>query len=560
MIESAYDRLESTDLHSVWISVLSREAMLRRVKSIDMKLPLAGMLFAVKDNIDVAGMKTTAGCPEFAYLAGRSAGVVERLEAAGAVLVGKTNMDQFATGLVGVRSPYGACSSVFDEGYVSGGSSSGSALAVALGLVNFALGTDTAGSGRVPAAFNNLVGVKPTRGLLSTRGIVPACRSLDCVSIFTRTVSEGAAVFEVAAGFDVEDPFSRRSGISPIIGVGEFRFGVPRDDQLEFFGDAEARDLFRASVQQLETCGGIRVEIDYTAFREVAELLYQGPWVAERTAMLGEFLTVHSDNIDPVVRRIIEGGTKYTAVEAHRASYRLAELRRATEHEWAQMDVLLLPTTGTIFTHEQVAAEPVQRNTDLGFYTNFVNLLDLAAVAVPAGFRQNGLPFGVTLMGQAWSDPALLQIAARYQGEAWTGPRLPDGWIEVAMVGAHLEGQPLHGQLVECGARLVAKTRTTPNYKLFALANTTPAKPGLLRTLGQSGPGIEVEVYAFSAEHFGSFMVLIPPPFGIGSIELDGGRWVKGFICESAGLTGAVDITAYGSWRNFISPDRRNAK
>lgn len=560
MIESVYDRLESGDLHPVWISVLPREEVLRRMNSIDMKLPLAGLLFAVKDNIDVAGMKTTAGCPEFAYLAGRSAGVVERLEAAGAVLVGKTNMDQFATGLVGVRSPYGACSSVFDEEYVSGGSSSGSGLAVALGLVNFALGTDTAGSGRVPAAFNNLIGVKPTRGLLSTRGLVPACRSLDCVSIFTRTVSEGAAVLEVVAGFDVEDPFSRRAGISPITGVGKFRFGVPRDDQLEFFGDLEARDLFKASVHRLETCGGIRVEIDYAAFREAAELLYQGPWVAERTAMLGEFLTVHGDNVEAIVRRIIEGGTKYTAVEAHRASYRLAELRRATEHEWAQMDVLLLPTTGTIFTHEQVAEEPVQRNADLGFYTNFVNLLDLAAVAVPAGFRQNGLPFGVTLIGQAWSDPGLLRIAARYQGEAWAGPRLPDGWIEVAVVGAHLEGQPLHGQLVEFGARLVEKTCTAPDYKLFALANTIPAKPGLVRTLGQSGPGIEVEVYALSAAQFSSFIALIPWPFGIGNIELAGGRWVKGFICEPAGLSGAVDITEYGSWRNFISSDRRNAK
>ena len=551
MIEGIYDRIERKGMQPVWISLAPREQAMQKSASVAADLPLAGVPFAVKDNIDVAGLPTTAGCPAFAYRAERSATVVERLSAAGAVLIGKTNMDQFATGLVGVRSPYGACSSVFDERYISGGSSSGSAVAVAQGLVNFSLGTDTAGSGRVPAAFNNLIGVKPTRGLLSMRGVVPACRSLDCVSIFTRTVAEAAAVLEAAAGYDAEDPFSRRAETSPIVGIGPFRFGVPHAEQLEFFGDEAARELFAAAIVRMEAAGGERVEIDYAPFRDAAALLYQGPWVAERTAAVGAFLAEHGEEAHPVVRRIIEGGAQYSAVEAHRAAYRLAALRRATEREWARMDVLLLPTTGTIFTHEQVAAEPIARNTDLGFYTNFVNLLDLAAIAVPAGFRANGLPFGVTLMGPAWSDPALLRLAARYQQE--DPPPLAAGWLEVAVVGAHLSGQPLHHQLLDRGARLVAKTHTAPDYQLFALANTTPAKPGLVRTPGESGPGIEVEVYALSAERFGSFVALIPPPLGIGSVQLASGDWVKGFICEPAGLAGAANITAYGGWRAYLA-------
>ncbi|MBY0374437.1 MAG: allophanate hydrolase, partial [Bryobacteraceae bacterium] len=530
----------------------SRADAIRQADSVSPDLPLAGHPFAIKDNIDSAGLDTTAGCPAFAYRATRHATVVDKLTAAGAVLIGKTNMDQFATGLVGVRSPYGACSSVFDPRYISGGSSSGSAVAVASGLVDFSLGTDTAGSGRVPAAFNNLIGLKPTRGLLSMRGVVPACRSLDCVSIFTRTISRAAAVLDAASGFDPEDPFSRPAATSPLSGAGPFRFGVPAEDQLEFFGDHDARDLFLAAVRQLELAGGERVEIDYAPFREAAALLYQGPWVAERTAAVGDFLAAHPDQVHPVVRRIIEGGTKYSAIDAHRASYRLAELRQSTLPTWARIDVMLLPTTGTIFTHEQVAAEPVARNTDLGFYTNFVNLLDLAALALPAGFRPNGLPFGVTLIGPAWSDPALLRLGARFLREPLPA-QLPSGWIELAVVGAHLSGQPLHPQLTERGARLLETTRTAPDYQLFALANTTPPKPGLVRAPGSSGPGIEVEVYALSAERFGSFVALIPPPLGIGNVQLAGGRTVKGFICEPAGLTGSTDITAFGGWRNFLA-------
>lgn len=549
IVDSIFDRI--TDRNPVWISLADRALARSRACTISLDLPLAGVPFAVKDNIDVAGFETTAGCPKFAYRPERSATVVERLFEAGAILIGKTNLDQFATGLVGVRSPYGTCSSVYDERYISGGSSSGSAVAVARGLVSFSLGTDTAGSGRVPAAFNNLVGAKPTRGSLSMRGVVPACLSLDCISIFANSPADAARVLDVASGFDPEDPFSRRAGTSPIAGLAPFRFGIPPDDQLEFFGDEAARELFSKGVAALAEAGGRPVAIDYTPFRDAARLLYAGPWVAERTAAVGEFLATNGDGAHPVVRQIIEGGAKYSAVDAHCAAYRLAELRRATEAEWECMDILVLPTTGTIFTHEQVAAEPIARNSDLGYYTNFVNLLDLAAVAVPAGFRENGLPFGITLIGPAWSDPALLRLAALYQRQ----PAMPfeSGWVQLAVVGAHLAGQPLHSQLTERGARLVATTRTAPGYQLFALSNTVPPKPGLVRSPGLSGPGIEVEVYALSAERFGSFVALIPPPLGIGNVQLSNGDWVKGFICEPAGLAGATDITALGGWRAYLA-------
>jgi len=426
-------------------------------------LPLSGLTFAVKDNIDLAGVPTTAACPAYAYSPEKSATVVERLMDAGAIPVGKTNMDQFATGLVGTRSPYGACSCVFDERYISGGSSSGSAVAVASRQVDFALGTDTAGSGRVPAAFNNLVGMKPTRGLLSTSGVVPACRSLDCVTILTRTCAEAAKVFEVACGFDPSDPYSRVPGPGQAAApwaTGAFRFGVPAGGQLEFFGDDAAAALFQEAVADLQSIGGTPVRIDYSLFKAAAELLYSGPWVAERLAAIGPFLDAHGADMNPVVRDIIAGARRFTAVDAFHAEYKLRQLRRATEAEWARVDVLVLPTTGTIYTHEAVAADPVRLNTNLGYYTNFVNLLDLAAVAVPAGFRPNGLPFGISIIGPAVTDRGLLALACRYLHEPIDGT-VP-GCIAVAVLGAHLTGQPLNWQLSERGARLLKTCRTRP--------------------------------------------------------------------------------------------------
>ncbi len=588
MIAEIFARIRAEGERPVWISLADEEAAVETSRSADPTLPLAGVPFAVKDNIDVAGMETTAGCPAFAYRAERTAPVVERLQRAGATLIGKTNMDQFATGLVGVRSPYGVCSSVFDDRYISGGSSSGSAVAVAKGLCAFALGTDTAGSGRVPAAFNNLVGLKPTRGLLSMTGVVPACRSLDCVSIFARTATEAAAVWRVARGFDAGDPYARLprpgEGAAPWL-AGRFRFGVPGDAHLEFFGDDEAAALYRASLARLEQAGGERVTIDYSAFAEAARLLYAGPWVAERFAAVGAFLREHPGDAHPVVEKIILDAEQYSAVDAHRAAYQLEELKRLAEEQWRAVDVLALPTTGTIFTIDEVLREPVRRNTDLGCYTNFVNLMDLAAVAVPAGFRANGLPFGISLIGRAFSDEALLGLAQVYLGEPATITPAP-GCVLLAVAGAHLSGQPLNGQLTELGARLVSTRRTAACYRLYALANVSPPKPGLssdpahnaataprvpeslgrpasaprrcalMRDEGFAGPGIEVEVWAVPENSFGGFVAGVPPPLAIGSLELDDGAWIAGFVCEPEGLRRAAEITSFGGWRAYLGSRR----
>ena len=546
-VNELYDRIASVPLNPVWISLVPREIALAGAR--ESRGPLAGLTFAVKDNIDLLGLPTTAGCPAYAYSPNADATVVEKLISAGAIPIGKTNLDQFATGLVGTRSPYGACSSVYDARYISGGSSAGSAVAVASGLVDFALGTDTAGSGRVPAAFNNLVGMKPTRGLLSTTGVVPACRSLDCVSIFAKDCAIAREVYEAARGFDAGDPYSR-TGQCPAPWLGSaFRFGVPAE--LEFFGDDDAAVLYRKAIENLEMLGGVKVEIDYSIFRDAAALLYSGPWVAERLAAIRGFMDAHADQMNPVVRGIIEGARKFSAVDAFEAEYKLRELKRASEAEWRKMDVLFLPTTGTIYTHEQVASEPLKMNTNLGYYTNFVNLLDLAAVAVPAGFRPNGLPFGVSFIGPAFSDSALLSLADLYhRGEAvGTAP----GCVSVAVVGAHLTGQPLNWQLTSRGARLIESRKTAPGYRLYALGGTVPPKPGLVRDESFQGPGIEVEVWSMPEEQFGGFVAGIPAPLGIGSATLENGNVVKCFICEGYAIAGAEDITSYGGWRNYLT-------
>jgi allophanate hydrolase len=552
-IDDIYDRIEGGPPGPVWISLAQREVSLARAAAGEGK-PLAGSTFAVKDNIDVAGLPTTAGCPAYAYQPERSATVVERLMNAGAIPIGKTNLDQFATGLVGTRSPSGACSSVFDERYISGGSSAGSAVAVARGLVDFSLGTDTAGSGRVPAAFNNLVGLKPTRGLLSTTGVVPACRSLDCVSIFARDCETARSVWKIARGFDTGDPFSRVIAVgqdaAPWLG-GAFRFGVPAKEHLEFFGDDEAEGLYQQALADLKKLGGSQVEIDYSIFRAAASLLYAGPWVAERLAAIHEFIDAHAGEMNPVVREIILGARRYSAVDAFDADYKLRELRRASEAEWRKIDVMVLPTTGTIYTHEAVAAEPVKLNTNLGYYTNFVNLLDLAAVAVPAGFRSNGLPFGISLIGPAFSDEALLSLADFYD-RGRVVDVAPPGCVAVAVVGAHLSGQPLNWQLTERGARLIKTCKTAPGYRLYALDGTVPAKPGLVRDSGFAGAGIEVEVWAVPENLFGGFVSAVPAPLGVGSATLENGDVVKCFICEGYAIEGATEITRFGGWRAYL--------
>jgi allophanate hydrolase len=557
-ITALYDRVQAEALNPVWISLVPKDVALKRAREIENhpEWPLAGKTFAVKDNFDVAGMITTAGCPAYSYQAEKTASVVRRLQEAGALLVGKTNMDQFATGLVGTRTPYGACSSVFDSRYISGGSSSGSAVAVAKRLVDFSLGTDTAGSGRVPAAFNGVIGLKPTRGLVSAHGVVPACRSLDCVSIFARNCAEAHEVWSVARGSDPADPFSREpragEGAAPWL-YSDFRFGVPSREQLEFFGDDEAEQLYWGAIENLHAAGGEKIEIDFTPFRRCAELLYGGAWVAERLAAIKEFFADHAAEMDPVVRGIIGGAAKQSAVDAYEGEYRLRELCIEAEKQWREMDVFVLPTTGKIYTHEQIAADPVQLNTNLGYYTNFVNLMDLAAVAVPAGFRSNGLPFGISFIGSAFSDEGLLAVAHRYLGGTAPLVEKCPGCVEVAVVGAHLSGELLNSQLTERRARLQKTCRTATDYRLYALAGSVPPKPGLIRDRNFRGPGIEVEVWAMPEDRFGSFVAAIPPPLGIGTVTLDNGDSVKCFLCEPDVLSGAKEITHFGGWRAYLA-------
>lgn len=416
LVEQLDAYIGAEDPHHIWIRRLTRDEMLAYAQKLDGQnpesLPLYGIPFAIKDNIDLVGIPTTAACPDYAYTPEKSATVVQKLIDAGAIPVGKTNLDQFATGLVGARSPYGAGRNAFNPDYISGGSSSGSAVSVALGMASFSLGTDTAGSGRVPAAFNNLIGHKPTCGLLSTSGVVPACRTLDCVSIFALSVADAAAVLEAAQGFDEADPYSRPADIGkPPLG-SQFKFGVPRDDQLEFFGNPETPQLFRTAVERMRSLGGKAITIDFSPFLETARLLYEGPWVAERYAAIREFIETRPDSLFPVTRQIISSATRFSAADTYSALYRLKAMQRRTEMVWNDIDLLLTPTAGTIYTVEDVTAEPVQCNSNLGYYTNFMNLLDLSAIAVPAGFQANKLPFGITLAAPAFSDSMLLKVAA----------------------------------------------------------------------------------------------------------------------------------------------------
>lgn len=560
-----------------WICIATREQLDDQLVVLERKaaasgresLPLFGVPFAVKDNIDVAGWETTVACPAFRYAAREDAAVVARLKEAGAIVLGKTNLDQFATGLVGVRSPYGIVPSTFDDRFIGGGSSSGSAFVVARGAVPFSLGTDTAGSGRVPASFNNLVGLKPTRGRFSTRGVVPACRTLDCVSIFALTVDDAARVASVAEGYDELDPYSRHvPEITPRFQTS-LRFAVP--DQLEFFGDELARTLFEATLARLTALGVELAPLDFSPFRQLAALLYQGPWVAERTLVVSELLERDPAALHPVVRGIIQGGASYSALQAFEAEYARARLARIIQRSLVGFDALVVPTTPTTYRIEEVEADPIATNSRLGTYTNFTNLADLSALALPAGFRSDGLPSGVTLLAPAFHDEALAEFGARFQEHlalplgATERPfpahssDLPkpqrserdDTSVRVAVVGAHLTGLPLNHELTERGATLAERTHSASNYRLFALPNTKPAKPGLVRS--SSGSTIELEVWDMPLSRFGDFVRGIPAPLGIGTVELADGRSVKGFICEPSALEGALDITHFGGFRAYLA-------
>ena len=586
VLQIVHRRARELQNRNIWITLLDWAAIEAQLADVEARraagahLPLYGVPFAIKDNIDLGDVPTTAACPSYATTPRQSAPVVAALLAAGAIALGKTNLDQFATGLVGQRSPYGACASAFDARYISGGSSSGSALAVALGLVSFALGTDTAGSGRVPAALNNVVGLKPTRGLLSTRGLLPACRSLDCISVFAGSVADAATVFELTAGFDARDPFSRPAQPGAL-GIPEkgFRFGVPAKEQLEFFGDARAEAAFRGTLERLVEFGGEPVAVDFEPFMQAAALLYQGPWVAERGAAVGEFIAREPAGLDPTVATIIAGAKRWSAVDGFLAQQRLRELSRRVETLWDDIDVLLVPTTPTSYTAAEVASDPLGPNARLGTYTNFTNLLDLCGLAVPAGFKSELQPVGVTLLGPAFADRALWGLAdrvhqsyrpnvgatehrvssqpppvpsARRLGRAAAPVARVFQSIRLAVVGAHLEGQPLNYQLTELGARFEQATVTSPHYRLFALDGTVPAKPGLVRQSLGGGP-IQLEVYTLDPAAFGQFVAQVAQPLCIGNVELASGEWVKGFLCEPIATERARDITALGGWRAFLA-------
>lgn len=563
VMENIHSRI-GNDTHHAWIYRLPLESIREYVNALQGKdpasLPLYGIPFAIKDNIDLAGAPTTAGCPEFSYLPQQHASVVQRLIAAGAIPIGKTNLDQFATGLNGTRSPYGACRNAINPEYISGGSSAGSAVSVALGQVSFSLGTDTAGSGRVPAAFNNLVGVKATRGWISTSGVLPACRSLDCVTIFALNTADAATILSVAAYEDEKDIYSR-----PILAHGfdfgrtsSFRFGVPRAEQLQFFGNQQAAALFQRSCDKLRAMGGVQVEIDFAPFLQAARLLYEGPWVGERYAAIQEFFDTQPEVINPVVREIIGGAKKFSAADTFNAMYKLEALRREANQVWDKIDCMVTPTAGTIYRLEEMLADPIKLNSNLGYYTNFMNLLDYAAIAVPAGFQEDGLPFGITLVAQANQDIPLLHLAEKYFNHGAAGKvieqdKLLQGRIRVAVCGAHLEGLPLNRQLTDRGAHLVARTTSSADYKLYALPGGPPHRPGMLRVAaGESGSAIEVEVWEMAAREFGSFVAGIPAPLGIGTITLADGEKVQGFVCEQYAVANAVDISHFGGWRSYL--------
>ncbi len=583
MVESLHAHLLAEDAaldRHVWIRRLTLDELRAYAKALQgrdpRELPLYGIPFAIKDNIDLASIPTTAACPEFAYTPERSATVVQKLIDAGAIPVGKTNLDQFATGLVGVRSPYGACKNAINPEFVSGGSSSGSAVAVALGMASFSLGTDTAGSGRVPAGLNNIVGLKPSLGRLSAAGVVPACRTLDTISVFALTAADAATVLAAAQGVDALDPYSRAmppAGFN--FGAGAFRFGVPRPQDLEFHGNAEGPALFAQAVARLQTLGGTPVEIDLTPFRDVARLLYEGPWVAERYAAIRPFIEQHPEALHPVTRAITEKGISFSAPDTFAALYRLKALQAQTLPVWSGIDCLLVPTAGAAYTIAEVGADPIQLNSNLGHYTNFVNLLDLSGIAVPTGFmaegKAAGMPWGVTLLARGGQDFSLLTLAARLHaagapvvataGALPHAPHLtaglpdaaafPSGQVRVAVCGAHLSGLPLNHQLTTRGARLQAAVNSAPVYKLYALPGGPPLRPGMVR-VAEGGAAIAMEVWELPATEFGSFVAGIPAPLGIGTVQLEDGSAVQGFVCESLAAAQAEDITHHGGWRAFL--------
>ncbi|MGS2644018.1 allophanate hydrolase [Streptosporangium sp. LJ11] len=560
----------------VWITLRPAADLLgdaaelaRRWPDPDDRPPLYGVPFAVKDNVDVAGLPTTAACPAYSHVPGRGAPLVERLLAAGALLVGKTNLDQFATGLSGTRSPYGACESPLVPGLISGGSSSGSAVAVAADLVSFAIGTDTAGSGRVPAALTGTVGVKPSRGLVSTLGVVPACASLDCPSVFTRSAADGLTVLSVIAAFEPADPWSRALPVPGPVPPSAYplRIGVPREP--EFFGDIAAEAAFAEAAERLAGLGHRLVPVDLDPFLAAGRLLYEGSWLAERLAAVGDFVARNPGEVHPVTLKVLSGGGALSAVDAFEGLYRLRALEAETRRAWASMDVLAVPTVPTTFTVAEMLESPIERNAILGHYTTFTNLLDLAGISVPAGTTTTGRPHGVTFLGPAGSDELLAGLGATFHSLTG-GPAVPvpgtrtpearpaaslahpaEARAVLAVVGAHRSGQPLHGRLTSLGATGLGIALTAPLYRLYALDDGDMPRPGLVRSTS-GGAQVEVELYDLSTSALGVLLTQTTPPLGLGTIRLSDGRAVHGFLCEPYATEQAPDISHHGSWPDYL--------
>lgn len=553
-------RLAAINDPGLFLHLATREELLAQLATMPpfdvAVMPLWGIPFAVKDNIDVAAMPTTAACPAFAYTPKQDAEAVARLRAAGAIPIGKTNLDQFATGLVGIRTPHPAPINAKAPSMVPGGSSAGSAVAVGHGVVPFALGTDTAGSGRVPAALNDIVGLKPSLGSVSARGMVPACRSLDTISVFATTVADAHAVYRTIGGYDADDPFARSRPVRPVAACpAALRIGVPDDASRRFFGDAAQEAAFDAALAQLKDLGATLVPVDLTPFNAVAAMLYAGPWLAERFAAVESLILGQPDALHPVTRQVIERAANFTAVSTFQAYYRLRDLQLVTERAMADVDVLCVPTIPTPCTLADVAADPIGANSQLGTYTNYVNLLDMCALAIPLGARTDGLPGGgITLIGPGGQDHRLAGIAAKALGEpsASPVPAIQPDELAVALVGAHMSGLPLNFQLTERGGRFLRATQSAPDYRLYALPGGPPSRPGMVR-VADGGVALALEVWALPLETVGSFLAGIPAPLGLGKTKLADGSLVTGFMCEAAGTAGAEDISHFGGWRAYIA-------
>lgn len=569
-------RIRASGDAAIFISVADEASALAQAREAarNPDLPLCGVPVAVKDNIDAAGFPTTAACPAFSYVPERDATAVAKLKAAGAIVVGKTNLDQFATGLVGVRSPYGVPRNPFNPALIPGGSSSGSAVAVSRGLVPLALGTDTAGSGRVPAGLNNIVGLKPSLGMISTAGVVPACRSLDCVSIFSLTANDAWIALASLSGFDERDAYSRpRAPGTPGSLPTEVVIGIPRAADRLFFGDKRSEAAFEQSIDLAKSIGAKIVDLDFSHLLEAARMLYGGPWVAERTAAVGGFIDAHPAEIFPVTREIISAGSAAGATDVFRAFYRMQELRGEAQKTLSHVDALMVPTVPAAYTIAQVEADPIKLNANLGTYTNFVNLMDLCGLAVPAVIADNGTPYGVTFLTRAGEDAKLLPIGSAFhaasglplgaldipQPTAVRTAARTAGELELAVVGAHMSGMALNHELTSLGARFLRAARTTPDYRLFLLDGAAPARPGLLRVPGGEGVAIETEIWAMSAEAFGVFVSRVPAPLSIGTVTFEDRSTVKCFLAEAEAVRGARDISASGGWRNFMAGQRRSA-